>query len=233
MIRDILGNLSFGQRMVLYRLLVALFLAGMIYYAFFFPKEGDRAMRRAAKAMSRATSWKSESVRDIPQVEGKMQILEEVACPSNMRSTWHQTQRFEGEMREWTNVNLTIGESNFSYSSAADKWTLGGSTAGRPKFMCEALACGEDVPSLPPLPTWARKAFATKGELRNVGLGSCRMWNIAIPRHNMDPERASVCLGEDDELPRIVMQYGVETRYFDWNVPIDFQPPDAGKPGSY
>jgi hypothetical protein len=230
MIRDILGNLSFGQRMVLYRLLIALFLAGMIYYAFFVPKEGDRAMRRAAKAMSHATSWKSEATRDIPQVEGKLQILEEVACPSNMRSTMHQSQRVEGAMREWTIVNLTVGETSYSYTSAADKWSLGGSTAGRTKFMCEALARGEDVPSMPPLSTWARKAFATKGDRRDIGTSYCREWKIAIPRHNMDPERASVCIGEDDELPRIVTQYDQETRYFDWNIPIDFQAPDLGQP---
>jgi hypothetical protein len=228
MIRDILGNLSFGQRMVLYRLLIALFVAGMIYYAFFFPKEGDRAMRRAAKAMSHATSWKVESIRDLPQIEGRLQILQEVGCPSNSRLTQHQTQTVNGEVREWTNVSLTIGPTAYSYNSATDKWTLGG--VGGPRYMCEALARGEDVPSLPPLSNWARKAFATKGELRDVGTVSCRMWNITIPRHNMDPERASVCIGENDELPRIVTQYDQETRYFDWNIPIDFQAPDLGQP---
>jgi hypothetical protein len=225
-IRDILQNFSFGQRLVLYRLLIALFLAGMIYYAFFFPKEGDRAMRRAAKAMSQAKGWKWESIRDIPQVQGKLQTLEEVACPSNIRSTMHQSQRVEGTMREWTNVSLTIGAGNYSYNSVADKWTLGGSTAGRPKFMCEALAREEDVPSLPPLSNWARHAFATKGELRDVGTGSCRMWDITIPRHNANPEKASVCIGENDDLPRIVTQYEQEIRYFDWNVPIDMQAPN-------
>jgi len=222
-IREILGNLSWGQRMVLYRLLVALFLAGMIYYAFFFPKEGDRAMQRSAEALRHATSWKAESIQDLPQVGGKYQVLQEVACPSNSRITQHQTQLVDGQTREWTIVNMTVGGTSYSYTSATDKWTLGGTGGGLPA-MCQTLARGEEPESLP-LSKWSRKAFASKGDRRDVGTGYCREWNIAIPRHNMGPERAYVCIGEDDNLPRIVSQYGVETRYFDWNVPIDFQAP--------
>jgi hypothetical protein len=225
MIREILQQLTFGHRMVLYRLLIALFLAGMIYYAFFFPKEGDRALRRAAEAMRHAQSWKVESNQDLPQIQGRLHILQEVACPSNSRSTTQQSQLVDGVAREWTNVNMTIGPNSYAYTSAADKWTQSSSYGGGPKATCEAMSRGEPPPPLPPLSKWARTAFAAKGDRRDIGTGYCRDWKITIPRHNVDPERASVCIGEDDELPRYVTQYGHEVRIFDWNVPIDFQPP--------
>jgi hypothetical protein len=231
MLRDILSNWSFGQRMVIYRLLIALFLAGMIYYAFFFPKEGDRAMRRAAEAMKHAQNWKIESNQDLSQVQGHLHILQEVACPSNYRFTRQQSQIVDGVTHEWTNVEMTIGPSYYEYNSAADKWTEYSGAGRGPRAMCEALARGEEPSPLPPLSKWARNAFATKGDRRNIGTGYCREWKIAIPRHNADPERASVCIGEDDELPRFAMQYGHEDRFFDWNVPIDFQrPPVDQKP---
>ncbi len=225
MIRDILQNFSFGQRLVLYRLLIALFLAGLIYYAFFFPKEGDRALRRAAEAMRQAQSWKVESNQDLPQIQGHIHILQEVACPTNYRSTRQQSQIVDGVMREWTNVQMTAGQAYYEYSSATDKWVEYTAGDRSSKATCQALARGEEPSPLPPLSKWARTAFATKGGRRDIGAGYCREWNIAIPRHNADPERASVCIGEDDELPRYVTQYGHEVRIFDWNVPIDFQPP--------
>jgi hypothetical protein len=55
---DFLKPLSFGQRLLLYRLVIALGISGVIYWAFFVPKRGDRAMHRAGIAVSKATSWK-------------------------------------------------------------------------------------------------------------------------------------------------------------------------------
>ena len=225
MIRDILGNLTFGHRMVLYRLLVALFLAGMIYYAFFFPKEGDRALKRAAMAMRNAQSWKVESDQQFPQVQGHLYLLQEVQCPSNYRSTQKQGQAINGVQQEWTNVNMTIGQDYFEYNSKADKWTRSVAGDRGARHLCEALARGDAQSPLPPLTTWARRAFATKGDRRDIGTGYCREWKIAIPRHNMEPERATVCIGEDDDLPRYVTQYDHEVRIFDWNVPLNLQPP--------
>jgi len=227
MIRDILWNWSFGQRLTIYRLLIALFLGGTIYYAFFFPKEGDRAMRRAAQAMRHAQTWKIESDQDLPEVQGHLHILREVACPSNYRYTRQQSQVVDGVAHEWTNVEMTIGSAYYEYTSAADKWTEYAAAGRGSKAICEALVRGEEPSPLPPLSKWARTAFATKGDRRDIGTGFCRVWRIDIPRHNMEAEHASVCIGEDDELPRYVTQYGHEIRIFDWNVPIDFQPPQT------
>lgn len=225
MIRDILQNLTFGHRMVLYRLLIALFLAGMIYYAFFFPKEGDRAMRRAAEAMKRAQSWKIESNQDIPQIQGHLHILQEVACPSNARLTRTQTEVVKGQTHEWTIASVNIGEISYEYNGAADKWAPGVTYGGTPKAICEGMARGDAPAMLPPLSKWARTAFASKGDRRDMGASYCREWKITIPRHNMDPERATVCLGEDDDLPRYFTRNEESIRIFDWNVPIDIQPP--------
>jgi hypothetical protein len=224
--REFLQQLTFGHRLVLYRLLIALFIAGMIYYAFYVPKEGDRAMLRAAEAMRQAKSWKVEYVRELPQVEGRMEVVEEVACPSNSRSTLHQTQRVEGTMREWTNVDLRIGNASYVYNSVAGRWTLNAPYGGGAQAICQAVARGDDTQSLPSLSAWARRALVSKGDRRDTGLGSCQEWKITIPRHNASPEKASVCLGEDDNLPRIVTQYGQETRYSDWNLPVEFRAPE-------
>lgn len=225
MIRDILQQLTFGHRMVLYRLLIALFLAGMIYYAFFFPKEGDRAMKRAAAAMRKAESWKTESNQDIPQVQGRLYLLQEVQCPSNYRFTRRQSQIVDGVEHEWTNVQMVIGQDYYEYNSAGDSWTHYAAGGRGARHLCEALARGEEPAPLPPLSKWARTAFATKGGRRDIGAGFCREWKIDIPRHNMEAEHATVCIGEDDELPRIVTQNSFETRIFDWNVPLNLQPP--------
>jgi hypothetical protein len=225
MLRDILQNLTFGHRLVLWRLLIALFLAGMIYYAFFFPKEGDRAMKRAAATMRKAQSWKIETTVELPQIQGRMHTLQEVQCPLNYRFTQEQSQVYNGEPREWKNINMVIGDTYYEYASVTDSWKSYAAGDRGSKAICEALARGEEPSPLPPLSKWARAAFASKGDRRDIGTGYCRIWKIDIPRHNAEAEHAFVCIGEEDELPRYVTQYGHEIRVFDWNVPIDFQPP--------
>src|SRR5271168_1926088 len=185
MIGDILSNYSFGQRMVLYRLLIGLFLAGMIYYAFFFPKEGERALRRSAEAMHHATSWKTEYAREQAQGQGKLHVLEEVECPLNKRFTRNQTQLTQRGTLEWTEVTLIVGPKSYSYSSVTDKWTSGGGYGLPPKTMCAALARGDEVQPFPPLSKWARTAYVSKGDLRDTGIGFCRIWDLTIPRHNL------------------------------------------------
>ena len=226
MVRDVLQNLSFGQRMVIWRLLVALFLGGMIYYAFFFPSEGDRAMRRGAEALRHARSWKVETARDIPEIQGKLEVVQEVSCPSGSRTTRHQTQLVGGVPQDWTLISLTLGDASYSYSSASDTWKPDTTYGGGPRAMCQALARGEDTQSLPPLAAWAKHALISKGERRDTGAGSCQEWKVAIPHHNANPEKYSVCLGEDDHLPRFVTERGIESRYYDWNLPIELQRPD-------
>ena len=225
MIREFLQQLPFGHRLPLYRLLIALFLGGMIYYAFFFPKEGDRAMRRGAEAMSRAKSWKSETIRELPDIGGRMEILEEVSCPGSSRITWHQTQQIAGSPPEWTMVTVAIGDSGYRYHSVSDKWVRDAPTGG-PQSIWQALARGEDTPSLPSLSEWSKHALISKGDRRETGAGSCQEWKIATRHGNAVWDEARVCLDENDHLPRFVAQNGAVTRYFDWNAPIDIQAPE-------
>jgi hypothetical protein len=232
MIKDLLQQLTFGHRLVVWRLLIALMLGGMIYYAFFVPSEGDRAVRRAADAMRHARSWKAETARDVAEIQGRLETLAEVSCPASARVTTHQTQNLQGAPPEWTNISLTLGDSSYSYSSVADRWTSDVTYGGGPRAVCQRLARGEDVEQLPPLNQWAKHALISKGKRRDTGSGFCQEWKITIPHHNANPEKGSVCLGEDDNLPRFAMQYGVESRYYDWNLPIAFERPEvAAAPG--
>ncbi|HUJ49857.1 MAG TPA: hypothetical protein VLW25_06645 [Bryobacteraceae bacterium] len=230
MIREVLQNLNFGHRMVLYRLLIALFLIGMIYYAFFFPKEGDRAIRRAADAMRKARSWKVESNTHLPQAEDVLYFLQEVECPSNSRSTRRQFQIVNGVQHESTNVNMTIGQDYYEYSSDGDKWSRFAAAGRGPRMQCEALARGDELLPLPPLSKWERTGLVSKGDRRDLGSSYCQEWKIAIPRHNMDPERASVCVGENDDLPRFFTRNNLEVRIFDWNVPLNLEAPPIAAP---
>lgn len=218
-----LQQLNFGHRLTLYRLVIALGLAGMIYWAFYVPKSGDRAMRRAAAAVQKARSWKVQWTNSPLEADFKLEYLVEVSCPSSSRVI-ERTIPNEGSRRvEATNVFLAMDGQVYLHSDRENAWSL--TAPGNIPYAgdCAALSRHEDTTLLPPFRRYERRGSTRKGEVREVGGERCREWEVVIFYNTNSPtENYKVCLGVDDDLPRSHTANGVEFRYFDWNVPIQF-----------
>lgn len=227
-----LQQLNFGQRLILYRLVIALGLAGAIYWAFFIPKAGDRAMRRAGADLRKAASWKIQWTNTPIGGDFKLDFLVEISCPSRVRMTEHTIPDAGSRRVEATSVTMGIDGIVYVYNSNENFWRQRGS--GQVDFggECGALARGEDTALLPPFGKYERKGFMKKGEVREITGERCQEWSVVILRGRDSPtDNSTVCLGVDDDLPRSHAAGGMEFRYFDWNVPIQFTVPQLiGQP---
>ncbi len=226
MLRDILQQLSFGQRLVLYRLLIALAISGVIYYYFFVPKPGERALERAEKALQGAYSWKVEYTVSNPEQTYKIDFLMEVQCPSSERTTEHMSGAPGGVPQDWTHITMTVKGASYEYTNPATGWVRTAAGLTGPVVACQKVAHAEEYSMFPPYATWRRRGFVEKGELRDTGIGQCQDWKVVIPGGRNSPSHTShVCIGQEDLLPRYVQDGGREFRYYDWNVPIQLQEP--------
>jgi hypothetical protein len=232
MIRDTLGNLTFGHRMVLYRLVIALFLAGMIYYAFYVPGAGERALKRSREAVGHATSWKAQYVSTYTdgRTQSRMEALYEVSCPTSSRFT----QNFIGQVASHedikTDIRMTTNGASFFYDSKEDVWHRDDRAGRNVRTDCEAVARSEDAWLMPPLTLWMRHAFLKKGERRDTGLSYCQEWLVNLPHGpNAPVEQNMICIGDDDNLPKVWAKGEVTYRYYDWNVPIEFSAPQVAQ----
>ncbi len=229
MIKDILQQLSFGHRLVLYRLVIALMISAVVYYYFYVPKPGERMFERAQKAMQSATSWKLEFTQSDPAQSYKVEYLVEVQCPSSARTTQHLSGAPGGVAQDWTHITLNLGGATYEYINPQKGWTRAASGFYDPAAICGRMAQGEETGLLPPLMKWRRQGFIDKKEVRDTGSGQCQDWKVVVPGGRNSPSHTySVCLGVDDLLPRFREEGGVQYRYYDWNVPIEFTAPQIG-----
>jgi len=221
-----LQQLSFGQRLLLYRLVIALGMAGLIYWAFFIPKSGDRAMRRAGADLRKAASWKVQWTNTPIGGDFRLEYLVEISCPSRVRMTEHTIPDAGSRRVEETSVTMGIDGAVYVYNSRENGWRQKG--PGQVEFggECGALARREDTALLPPFGKYEHKGFMKKGEVRELTGEKCQEWSVVI-FHNRDSptDNYTVCLGVNDDLPRSHTANGMEFRFSDWNVPIEFTVP--------
>ena len=224
---DFLRPLNFGHRLLLYRLVIGLFVAGMTYSAFFIPGSGERALKRAIQATSHATSWKMQYARPAGAGLPQMDALIEMACPSSSRMTQTWVTQLNGREDSWIDIRMTTNGASYFFNSKENIWHRNDTAGRNPHGDCGLMARGEDSRNLPPLNRWMHYGFLKKGELRDTGLGQCQEWLVTLPRGRDSPvDHASVCLGVDDNLPRFATEDGLTSSYFDWNLPVDFKPPE-------
>jgi hypothetical protein len=226
-----LQPLSFGQRLLLYRLVIALGVAGMVYWAFFIPKSGERAMRRAGADLRKAKSWKVQWTNTPIGGDFKLEYMVEVSCPSRLRMTEHTVPDAGSRRVEGTSVTMAIDGAVYLYNSRENGWRRGYSNQMPYAGDCAALARGEDTSLLPPFGKYEHKGFMKKGEIREITGEQCREWSVVIFRGRNSPtDNYTVCLGVNDDLPRSHSAGSMEFRYFDWDVPIVFTVPPLREP---
>jgi hypothetical protein len=229
MVREILGQLNPGHRFVLYRLLIALFLAGMIYYAFYVPGAGESALKRSQQAVGHATSWKVQYVRTLDNGKGRMEALYEVSCPTSYRFTQDFITTLGDQEDVTTDIRMTTNGASFFFNSKQDVWKRNDAGGRNVRADCEAAARGEAW-LMPPFSLWSRHAFLKKGGKRDTGLSYCQEWQVTLPHGPNSPvETNMLCIGTDDNLPKIWTEGEVTYRYYDWNVPIEFHPPEVAQ----
>ena len=218
---DFLRPLNFGHRLVLYRLVIALFISGMVYWAFFVPKRGDRAMHRASLAVRQAKSWKAQWTNTPIGGDFKLEYLVEVSCPSSSRMTEHTVPDAGSARREGTSLTLNIEGARYVYNSAENGWKRQGTGRALYTAECGAPVGNEETSLVPPFRKYEQRGLMHKGEAREVGGEQCQEWAVVIFYNSNSPtDDYKVCLGVDDDLPRSYLARGMEFRYCDWNVPI-------------
>jgi hypothetical protein len=132
----------------------------------------------------------------------------------------------KGQHDSWTNIALVTNGAAYFFDSRQNYWVRDDPEGRNPNGNCQLMARGEDTEMLPPLGRWVQYGTLKKGALRDTGAGQCQEWQISFPPGPNSPvEKTSVCLGLDDNLPRFMTEGDVTYRYFDWNVPIEFNPP--------
>lgn len=193
------------------------------------PNSGVKEFTRAREALRHVTSWKMQSGSDSTSGE----FLAEVSCPSSAR-TVHHIRPASSDSRELILETIVIGNDGYSYNDWAKRWTHELRGGQGPADACARLARGEDAGSLPPLGRWLGGAFILEKEnLRETPIGRCREWKVHTPGgFSSSPDLDFVCVGVDDHLPRFHGYPGnpQEVRFYDWNVPVDIQPPDLNAP---
>lgn len=211
-------------------IIAAVFVFGAVLYVWL-PNLGAREFERAREALRHVTSWKMEG-RIVGSDSAGGEYLEEVSCPSSQHTTQH-IRGTAANSREMVLETIQIGSDRYTYGSysqieGAKPWSR--FVAGLSET-CAKLSSGEDVGQLPPLHRWSGGAYVIEKEnLRETADGACREWKVLIPgAYSSAPNAEFVCLGVGDHLPRFVGVPGSagEVHFYDWNVPIDIQPPDV------
>jgi hypothetical protein len=156
--------------------------------------------------------------------------LDEVSCPSSERTVRH-IRPASANARELTLEEIVIGIDHYAYNDWAKRWTHDLRGASGPSNICARLLLGQDSGQLPPLHRWLGGSYVIEKEnLRESSAGSCREWKVLSPAgFSHTPDADFVCLGVKDHLPWFRGAPGnlQEIRFYDWNVPIDIQPPTS------
>lgn len=197
-------------------------------FAFFlWPDPSIREFKDAQEALRHVRSWKSQSVSWASNSQNEEQ-LDEVACPSTERWTEHLRTNVTGQNVELIRQAIVIGTKHFSYSSYNGRraWTSDSIYPIHPATLCAKMARGED--GLFAFHEWLTGMyFIERQGVRKTPGGNCREWKIT--KAGGGPTATDyVCLGVKDHLPMFLhgTPFTSQVRFFDWNVPIEIQPPN-------
>lgn len=191
------------------------FLGGAFLY-FLRPDASVREFKLAGEALRQVKSWKMEIRRSDSDLSAPA-YLDEVSCPSSERVTHHVLTKIESHPTELTLGTLTIGNKHYYYDVHAKGWMADRMGPTGPLDPCARLS------RLFPFDEWLSTANAIeKLGVREAADGQCRQWKIFTLGATSSAQ--FVCLGLRDHLPRFQGAPGGpgEARFYDWNVPIDF-----------
>jgi len=195
------------------------FLGGAFLY-FLWPDARVREFKLAGEALRQVKSWKME-IRKSGSGLSAPEYLDEASCLSNERVTHHVLKEIDGHPTDLTLGTLSIGNKHYYYDVHAARWMRDSTGGTGPTDPCARLSRWF------PFDEWLAKAYAIEEQgVRETPDGRCREWKIVTLGA---PSSAQfVCLGLRDHLPRFQGAPGGpgEARFYDWNAPIDFQPPD-------
>lgn len=201
----------------------AVFLGGAFAY-FLWPNPSVRELQRAQEALRHAKSWKME------RNSTDAQYLDEMSCPSSERFIQHLQGSSAGRPFEFTFETVIIGNVRYSHTNQSKDWMRDWAGGAGPANTCAKLSRGQDGGQLPALGEWLSGSYSIEKQgLRETTDGKCREWKILIPgKFSGAPGVEFVCLGVKDHLPKFGGFPGSreESRFYDWNVPIDLQAPD-------
>jgi curved DNA-binding protein CbpA len=195
------------------------FAVGTIGYLLL-PSSGVQEFKRAQEALRQVSSWK---------VQTGEEYSAEVSCPSSARTTQH-FRGSPGVSDDFVLEAIVIGNDRYAYNNRSKSWThdsTGGLGRSGP---CVYLQNAQDARGLPPLRKWLNNSSVIEKEnLRETPEGKCREWKIVTPGGYSVPSAEYVCLGMKDHLPRFQGVPGSpqETRFYDWNVPIQITAPES------
>ena len=197
----------------------ALFFVGFAFLYFLWPDSKVKEFKLARQALQQVHSWKME-IRGVDSDSNPARYLDEVSCPSSERVTHHVMAKIDGQPTELTLGTATIGNKHYYHDVHARNWVPDGMVVTRAGDSCARLS------QWFPFNEWLGSQYAIEKQgVREAGDGRCREWKIVTL--GAPSSGQFVCLGLIDRLPRFqgAPNNPEERRFYDWNVPIHFQPP--------
>ena len=201
------------------RAVFALFFVGFAFLYFLWPDSKVKEFKLARQALQQVHSWKME-IRGVDSDSNPARYLDEVSCPSSERVTHHVMAKIDGQPTELTLGTATIGNKHYYHDVHARNWVPDGMVVTRAGDSCARLS------QWFPFNEWLGSQYAIEKQgVREAGDGRCREWKIVTL--GAPSSGQFVCLGLIDRLPRFqgAPNNPEERRFYDWNVPIHFQPP--------
>ena len=159
------------------------------------------------------------------------EMLWEVDCNRNVaHSQSHFVDTSTTPPAEFNQDQITVGNLQYDHQSdgswAPSKYNPRGTPAS---WYCKSLADGNEINLMPKIATMIKRGILQKGDKKTVNGVRCREWRVAMKGAPSGLEHDTVCLGLDDHLPyELTVDWEhSRTSFSDYNVPIQFDVPDA------
>ncbi len=190
------------------------------------PSSGDTEFKKTLTAMQQVKSFRGAYSASSSNFQS--QNLWEVDCNRVIvHQQSHDSQSNADSPFAMREDQFLVGDQRYIRSSDGS-WENTGYAGDRfsAKWYCENIARGTVRDLLPDMHTMISHAITEKGDKKTVNGVRCREWKFDI-RTALSSQTGSICIGVDDHLPYEMTMDGGRYSYSDYNVPIQFDAPEA------
>jgi len=191
---------------------------------------GEKEFQKTLDAMKQVRTFRAVSTANQVGVQYN-EMLWEVDCTREIvHHQMHMVNIASNPPGEFKQDQIVVGGRGYDRASdgswVPSRTVYAGGTA---KWYCGNLAQGTDSNLQPQIATMIKRGILQKGDKKTVNGVRCREWLVTMKGGTSGLEHDTVCLGLDDHLPyeMTVDWEHSRARFSDYNVPIQFDAPDA------